>query len=87
MDWSYEEEDDLAELAAAYCYGIARNHPFVDGDKRMAFLAAYVLLGLTGWDVEAKEPEVVLVMLGVAAGERSEEGLARWFRENMVRSG
>lgn len=84
--WNYEEDTDLAALAAAYCYGIARNHPFVDGNKRMAFLSAYVFLGLNGWDVEADEPELALLMWETAAGERTEEELARWYRERMVRS-
>lgn len=82
--WSYEEDSDLATLAAAYCFGIARNHPFVDGNKRMAFLSAYVFLGLNGWEVEVDEAELVLVILETAAGERDEGDLARWFRGRMA---
>lgn len=82
--WSYEEDADLAALAAAYCFGIARNHPFVDGNKRMAFLSAYVFLGLNGWEVEVEEAELVLVILETAAGERDEDHLAQWFRGRIV---
>lgn len=82
--WSHEEDADLARLAAAYCFGIARNHPFIDGNKRMAFLSAYVFLGLNGWEVEVEEAELVLVILETAAGERDEDDLAQWLRGRMV---
>ena len=71
---------DAFALAAAYCHGIARNHPFVDGNKRVAFLAMYVFLGINGVRIEAQEPDVVALMLGVASGELPENELAVWLR-------
>lgn len=82
--WTYDESADLADLAASYAFGIAKNHGFVDGNKRTAFLALYVFLGLNGKDFDAAEPEVVSVMLAVAGGELSEDELAAWVRERWV---
>jgi death on curing protein len=73
---------DLADLAAAYCFGITKNHPFVDGNKRTAFLALITFLGLNDIDFTIPEEEAVVMMLAVAAGEVSEENLARWIRDN-----
>lgn len=75
-------EADLAELAAAYAFGIAKNHPFIDGNKRAALLALVVFLGLNGIDFVTDEAEAVVMIRGLAAGEISEEGLARWIRDN-----
>jgi death on curing protein len=74
--------NDLAVLAAAYGFGLARNHAFVDGNKRIAFLAIVTFLGLNDIDFVVPEPEAVVIMLGVAAGEVDEDGLARWIRDN-----
>lgn len=79
--WTYGETD-LAALAAAYAFGIARNHPFVDGNKRAAFLSIITFLGLNDIDFVAPEPEAVVMILGLASGEIEEEGLARWMRDN-----
>lgn len=79
--WSYEQRE-LPELASAYAYGIARNHPFVDGNKRTALLALYTFLGLNGIEFEVAEPEAAAVILGLAAGEIDENGLTRWIRDN-----
>jgi len=79
--WAYEEAD-LPELAAAYGYGIARNHPFVDGNKRTALLAIYTFLGLNRIDFVVPEAEAAEMILSLAAGEVSEESLARWIRDN-----
>lgn len=76
----YEAETDLIDLAASYGFGLARNHPFVDGNKRVAFQAMYVFLGLNGRRIEAEEPEVVRVILSLAAGELEESDLAEWLR-------
>ena len=81
--WAYGEDPDLADLAAAYAHGLAGNHPFVDGNKRVAFLAAYTFLGLNDHDLEAPEPETVAVVGGLAAGELSEEEFAAWVRRYM----
>jgi death on curing protein len=74
--------EDLAALAAAYGYGLAQNHAFVDGNKRIAFLAMVTFLGLNDIDFVVAEPDAVVVMLAVAAGEVDEHGLTRWIRDN-----
>jgi death-on-curing protein len=79
--WAYDPECDLATLAAAYGYGLATSHPYTDGNKRIAFLALYVFLGLNGRELEAPEPEVVSVMRAVADHRCSEAQLATWIRE------
>src|SRR5690348_9821826 len=61
--WHYAPSSDLGTLAAAYGYALARNHPYRDGNKRIAFLAMYVFLGLNGLELEASEEEVVRMML------------------------
>jgi death on curing protein len=78
----YEADTDLPALAAAYGFGIARNHPFIDGNKRVAFQAMYVFLGLNGMRIDAEEPEVVRVILALAAGDLTELALAEWLRLN-----
>jgi len=79
--WAYGERD-LAALAAAYAFGIAKNHPFVDGNKRASFLALVTFLGLNDIDFVAAEVEAAAAILALAAGEIEEEGLARWIRDN-----
>jgi death-on-curing protein len=71
-------ETDMAALAAAYAFGIARNHPFVDGNKRAAFIAIGVFLGLNDIEFRPDPPEATAAILSLAAGELSEESLARW---------
>jgi death-on-curing protein len=78
--WAHGRTPDLAALAAAYGYGIVRSHPYQDGNKRIAFLAMVVFLGLNGKDLDAPEEEVVAVMMALAAGKVSEAALARWVR-------
>lgn len=73
---------DLAELAAAYAFGIAKNHPFIDGNKRAALLALVTFLGLNEIDFVADEAEAVVMIRGLAAGEIDESGLTRWIRDN-----
>jgi death on curing protein len=75
------ENPDVFELAAAYLFGIAKNHPFSDGNKRTAFVAAYVFLRLHGWRVEATQGEIVEFVLSVASGEIDEVGAAMFFRD------
>lgn len=79
-------ETDLASLAAAYAFGIARNHPFVDGNKRAAFASLIVFLGLNGIDFAPRPEAATAIMLSLAAGEVSEESLARWIRDNWPKS-
>lgn len=76
-------ETDLAALAAAYAFGIARNHPFVDGNKRSAFASILVFLGLNGIDFDPSPASATVMMLDLAAGRVAEEGLARWIRDNL----
>ena len=76
------ESPDLAELAASYAFGIARNHPFVDGNKRTSLLALYTFLGVNGIDFVVPEAEAASIILSLAAGEVSEESLTRWIRDN-----
>jgi death-on-curing protein len=71
---------DIADLAAAYAYGISHNHGFLDGNKRTAFVVAYVFLLDQGYELMASDQEAVTAMLAVAAGEMSEVELAVWFR-------
>lgn len=79
--WAYERAD-LAELAAAYAFGIARNHPFVDGNKRTSLLALYTFLGINDVDFIVPEAEAAVIILALAAGDVGEEGLTRWIRDN-----
>ena len=78
-----EPAPDLASLAAAYAYGIARNHPFVDGNKRTALVAARTFLILNGVDLEASQDDKVLAFLSLAEGAVSEEELAEWIRKRI----
>ena len=73
---------DIAELAASYGYGIARNHPFIDGNKRTAFVAALLFLAFNDYSLQASDSDKVIVMLKVAAGEITEADFATWIRNN-----
>lgn len=77
-------DPDFADLAAAYAYGIARNHPFIDGNKRTALVVSFTFLYVNGLKQTSSQVENVLCFLALAAGERSEEELAAWFRRNSV---
>jgi len=72
---------DVAELAASYAFGIARNHPFVDGNKRTAAVVAETFLMLNGFRLTCNDVELVTTSLALAAGELSTEELAGWFRK------
>lgn len=78
--WLYDQTTDLTELAAAYAFGVVRSHPFVDGNKRMAFIALAVFLDLNGSALDADETDVVTTMRALASGELSEDDLADWVR-------
>ena len=75
-------ESDLAALAAAYAFGVARNHPFIDGNKRAAFGCMIVFLGLNGIEFDVEPAMAAAAILAVAAGEVDEDGLTRWIRDN-----
>lgn len=79
----YDPGADLPTLAAAYGFGLANNHPFVDGNKRVAFQAMYLFLGLNGFRIEAPEEEVVAIILSLASGDLDEPGLADWLRDHL----
>ena len=74
---------DAAELAAAYAFGIAPNHPFVDGNKRTAAVVSETFLALNGYIIAATDAEIVVAFLALAAGELSEEEMADWFRTHL----
>ncbi len=76
-------EPDAADLAAAYAFGIARNHPFADGNKRAALVAAEGLLFLNGFEIDASDAEMVELIYSLAAGELAEDVLADWFRTRL----
>jgi death-on-curing protein len=76
-------EPDAAALAAAYAYGIARNHPFVDGNKRTAAVVSETFLILNGYRLKASDAELVVAFLALAAGELGEEDIADWFRQRI----
>jgi death-on-curing protein len=81
--WGYGE-DDPAMLAAAYAYGLARNHPFVDGNKRTAWVLARLFLALNGHQLQFAPQDAIRTVLALAAGELSEEQLADWFRSGLT---
>ncbi|MBE9226823.1 type II toxin-antitoxin system death-on-curing family toxin [Phormidium sp. LEGE 05292] len=76
------DEPDLFDLAAAYGYGLAKNHPFIDGNKRTAFMVMYVFLGLNRYLIEVPEKEVVQIMERLATDQENQESLAQWLRKN-----
>jgi death-on-curing protein len=75
------EDPSLFELAAAYAHGLIKNHPFLDGNKRIAFMAAYIFLGANGQDLDAPETEAVLKTLALASGEIDAKEYAEWLKE------
>ena len=76
-------DPDAAALAAAYATGLAQNHPFVDGNKRAAFLAAGMFLALNGWRLVATQADATLTMLAVASGTLDEAAFAAWLRSHL----
>ncbi|WP_407156659.1 type II toxin-antitoxin system death-on-curing family toxin [Bradyrhizobium sp. STM 3557] len=80
--WSYEQAS-LPELAAAYAFGLAKNHAFVDGNKRIAFMAMMVFLRRNGIAFAPDPAHATTIILALAAGEVSEESLTRWIRDNL----
>tara|TARA_R110001592_G_scaffold134348_1_gene350058 strand:- start:70 stop:429 length:360 start_codon:yes stop_codon:yes gene_type:complete len=78
-------EPDAAALAASYAFGIARNHPFVDGNKRTAAVVSETFLNINGYSLRATDPELVAAIETLAAGELPEEELALWYRDHISR--
>jgi death on curing protein len=79
--WTYEQAS-LAELAAAYAFRLAKNHAFVDGNKRIAFMAMMTFLQKNNVQFAPNPAQSTVIVLALAAGEVSEEGLTRWIRDN-----
>lgn len=80
--FTYEPETSIPELAASYAFGLARNHPFVDGNKRAAFLSIGLFLGKNGYQLTATQIDAAAVIFELAAGEIDEEVLAGWIEAN-----
>jgi death-on-curing protein len=79
----YKPDSDIAELAAAYAFGLAKNHPFIDGNKRTAFLALGLFVALNGWRLETTQLDAIETMLSLATGTLDESDLANWIRERI----
>jgi len=79
--WRYEQSE-LAELAAAYAFGLAKNHAFVDGNKRVAFMSMMIFLVKNGVRFDPAPAHATAIILSLAAGEVSEKSLARWIKDN-----
>lgn len=80
---AYEPDADLCRRAAAYCAGIVKNHPFVDGNKRTGILAATAFLGLNGVQVAFDEAMIVTMVVGLVAGEITDDDVADWLRSSI----
>ena len=80
--WHYDDRPDIPMLAAAYAFGLARNHPYRDGNKRIGFLAMATFLDLNGYDLSATDAEVVAEIVALAEGSLPEDALADWIRQH-----
>jgi death-on-curing protein len=80
-EWHYAQKVDVALLAAAYGFGLVKNHPYRDGNTRIGFLTIVTFLGINGLDLDATDAEVISEMLALADGRVSEEELADWIRQ------
>ncbi|MGV9009680.1 type II toxin-antitoxin system death-on-curing family toxin [Brevundimonas sp.] len=80
--WAYEGVQDVRALAATYGIGLAKNHPFIDGNKRAAFLGLGLFLELNGWTLTASDEEAIATFYAVAASQMSEDALATWVRDH-----
>lgn len=84
--WSYDPSASIFDLASSLCIGLAKNHPFNDGNRRVVFITTYAFLGLNGFTIDAPEEEVVSVMLQVADGSMKEDNLSIWLKDNSNQS-
>ncbi len=80
--WSYRGEARIPDLAAAYAFGLSKNHPFIDGNKRAAFIAYVGFLKLNGFNLKASQPDAYQTMMALAAGAMTEEEFAIWIERN-----
>ena len=83
--FSYSEDHTIFDLAAAYAYALAGNHPFIDGNKRASLTIAAIFLEMNGYSLDASEAEAVVMFEQLAAGSLSEEDLSTWFRNSPIR--
>ena len=83
--WHYEVDADVPRLAAAYAFGLVKNHPYRDGNKRIGFLAMATFLGINGYEFEASDADVVAEIIALAGGNVSENALADWIRERTAK--
>ncbi len=83
--WHYDNATDVPMLAAAYAFGLVKNHPYRDGNKRIGFLAMVTFLGVNGYDFSATDAEVVTEILALADGSVSEEAMVDWIRQHSSR--
>jgi len=82
---AYGDRPDAADLAASYAFGLARNHPFLDGNKRTAFVVMELFLNLNGWALDADDTECISTMESLAGGDMPEKNLAAWLRSHIER--
>ena len=85
LNLAVDEKPDLSELAASIVVGLAKNHPFVDGNKRAAFLALGLFLFQNGWRLAASQADATVTILAVAAGDINDAELANWIRANIAK--
>lgn len=83
--WAYDPASDLASLAAAYAFGLVRNHPYRDGNKRIGFLILATFLGINGHELDTTDEDVVTTMLALAHGSLTEARLTSWVRDHLRR--
>jgi death-on-curing protein len=83
LNLAHYEQPDLADLAASYGVGLAKNHAFIDGNKRAAFLAVGLFLAVNGFQLRASQADATLTMLDVAAGAMDEPTFAKWIRDHI----
>jgi len=83
--WHYADNTDVPMLAAAYAFGLVKNHRYRDGNKRIGFLAMVTFLGMNGYELEATDAEVVAEILALADGSVSEDALADWIRQHSTK--
>jgi death on curing protein len=81
---TYGDKPDAAALASAYAFGIARNHPFLDGNRRTALLVMELFLNLDGWTLQAGDAECIATMEALAAGDLGERAMAAWLRDHIA---
>ena len=79
--FEYADDSSIFDLAGSYCYGLAKNHPFVDGNKRIAFTVSAIFLEINGYSLNAPEPDAVVIIEELAAGNLTEDNLSHWLQD------